>query len=61
MGVLLTPKTFWVDLKAIDFAADSGKHKTLDLSANPDHTFSGNATTDFREAKPFKFLGLPKS
>jgi hypothetical protein len=59
MRVLLTPNTFWVDLKAIDFAAESGKQETLDLRANPDHTFSGNATTDFREAKPFKFLGLP--
>jgi hypothetical protein len=59
MRVLLTPNTFRVDLKAIDFAADSGRVKTLDLGANQDHTFSGNATTDFREAKPCKFLGLP--
>jgi hypothetical protein len=59
MRVLLKPNTFRVDLKAIDFAADSRKVKTLDRGAHQDDTFSGNATTDFREAKPFKFLGLP--
>lgn len=55
----LTPNTFWVDLKAIDFSPQTGKVKKLDLGPNQDHTFSGDATTAFREAAPFKFLGLP--
>ncbi|MDW6024186.1 linear amide C-N hydrolase [Mesorhizobium sp. BAC0120] len=54
----LTPNTFWVDLKAIDFSADTGKVKKLDLGPNQNHTFSGDATKDFQEAQPFKFLGL---
>lgn len=56
----LTPNTFWVDLKAIDFDVDTGKVKKLDLGPNQDHTFSGDATAMFREARPFTFLGLPK-
>jgi choloylglycine hydrolase len=53
----LTPNTFWVDLKAIDFATETGKVKKLDLGENQDHTYSGNATNEFREAQPFRFLG----
>jgi choloylglycine hydrolase len=53
----LTPNTFWVDLKAIDFAVETGKVKKLDLGENQDHTYSGNATNEFREAQPFRFLG----
>lgn len=55
----LTPNTFWVDLKAIDFSAQTGKVKKLDLGPNQTRTYSGNATADFREAAPFKFEGLP--
>lgn len=55
----LTPNTFWVDLKAVDFSQQTGKVKKLDLGPNQDHIFSGDATTAFREAAPFKFLGLP--
>jgi len=54
----LTPNTFWVDLKAIDFSADTGKVMKLDLGPEQDHTYSGNATGAFREAEPFRFLGL---
>ncbi|WP_244490359.1 linear amide C-N hydrolase [Rhizobium sp. Root708] len=54
----LTPNTFWVDLKAIDFSRETGKVKRLDLGENQDHTYSGDATKDFKEAKPFIFLGL---
>ncbi|KQP74860.1 choloylglycine hydrolase [Methylobacterium sp. Leaf111] len=56
----LTPNTFWVDLKAIDFDAVTGTTKKLDLGPNQDHTFSGDATAMFRETKPFPFLGLPE-
>lgn len=54
----LTPNTFWVDLKALDFSADTGKVMRLDLGANQDHTYSGNATTDFKPSPAFQFLGL---
>ncbi len=55
----LTPNTFWVDLKAIDFSPQTGKVKKLDLGPNQDRTFSGDTTAAFRETAPFKFLGLP--
>lgn len=55
----LTPNTFWVNLNEIDFAKETGKVKKLDLGPNQDHTFAGDATKDFRETPPFKFLGLP--
>lgn len=55
----LTPNTFWVDLNTIDFSAERGKVKKLDLGPNQTHTYSGDATGDFREAAPFKFQGLP--
>ena len=54
----LTPNTFWVDLKAIDFSAENGQVKKLDLGENQDHTYSGDATSDFKEAEPFTFLGI---
>lgn len=54
----LTPNTFWVDLKAIDFSKGSGKVKKLDLGENQDHTYSGDATKEFKDSQPFKFLGL---
>ncbi|MGO9135199.1 MAG: linear amide C-N hydrolase [Methylovirgula sp.] len=55
----LTPNIFWVDLKEIDFSAETGKVRMLDLGPNQDRTYSGDATKDFKEAPPFKFLGLP--
>ena len=54
----LTPNTFWVDLKKIDFSPSSGKVMKLDLGADQSHTFSGDATTEFKPAKPFQFLGI---
>lgn len=56
----LTPNTFWVDLKKIDFFAATGKTKKLDLGPVQDHTFSGDATSQFVESAPFQFLGLSK-
>ena len=54
----LTPNTFWVDLNRIDFSETTGKVMKLDLGDNQDHTYSGDATGDFKRAEPFKFLGL---
>jgi choloylglycine hydrolase len=55
----LTPNVFWVNLKDIDFSPESGKVMKLDLGKDQRNTYSGNATKDFREAKPFQFMGLP--
>lgn len=54
----LTPNTFWIDLKALDFSAQTGKVLKLDLGPNQDHTFSGDATQQFRPSAPFRFLGI---
>ncbi len=54
----LTPNTFWVDLKALDFSKQTGKVLKLDLGPDQNHTFSGDATRNFRESAPFEFLGL---
>ena len=54
----LTPNTFWINLHNIDFSAASGKVMTLDLGKNQSHIYSGNAMANFKEAKPFNFLGL---
>lgn len=56
---VLTPNVFWVDLKAIDFSADKGKVKKLDLGPQQSNIFSGDATAQFKDAAPFKFLGKP--
>ncbi|WP_244146424.1 linear amide C-N hydrolase [Comamonas antarctica] len=55
----LTPNTFWVDLKALDFSAERGRVLKLDLGPNQDHPYAGNATPAFQPAEPFRFLGLP--
>lgn len=53
----MTPNTFWVDLKQIDF--DEGQEvQRLEFGPNQDHTFSGDATAEFQPADPFPFLGL---
>jgi hypothetical protein len=57
----LTPNTFWVDLKQVDFSSQTGKVKKLDLGKDQRSVFSGNAVKDFKEAEPFKFQGLSRS
>lgn len=54
----VTPNTFWITLKDIDFSAETGKVMKLDLGKNQSRTYAGNATKDFVAAKPFHFLGL---
>ncbi len=51
----LTPNTFWVDLKKIDFSEKAGVRK-LDLSDNK--TYSGEVSAEFKKSKPFQFMGL---
>lgn len=54
----LTPNTFWVDLKALDFSEKTGKVLKLDLGSDQSHTYSGDATRDFKPSAPFQFLGI---
>lgn len=51
----LTPNTFWVDLKKIDFS-EKASVKKLDLSNNK--TYSGETSGLFKDSKPFKFIGI---
>jgi penicillin V acylase-like amidase (Ntn superfamily) len=54
----LTPNTFWVDLNKVDFSPGA-KVLKLDLGKDQRNVFAGEALKDFKEAPPFKFLGLP--
>jgi penicillin V acylase-like amidase (Ntn superfamily) len=53
----LTPNTFWVNLKDVDFS-EGAKVMKLDLGKNQSHVFAGNVAKDFQVAAPFTFLGL---
>lgn len=52
---VLTPNTFWVDLKKLDLS-EKGSVKKLDLSNNK--TYSGEVSKSFNKAEPFTFLGI---
>ena len=54
----LTPNTFWVDLKDIDFSKETGKVLRLDLGPDQRNVFAGNTVKDFLPAEPFVFQGL---
>jgi penicillin V acylase-like amidase (Ntn superfamily) len=54
----LTPNTFWVDLKDVDFSKETGKVLKLDLGADQRNVFAGNAVKAFRPAEPFVFQGI---
>lgn len=55
----VTPNTFWVDLKRIDFSAGTGRVRMLDLGPNQSNVHAGDTTDAFVDAKPFRFLGVP--
>lgn len=52
----LTPNTFWVDLKKIDFATAAGTRK-LELGRDQDHVYAGDATGEIRGGET---LRLPR-
>lgn len=54
----LTPNIFWVDLTRLDFSESAGKVMKLDLGPDQTHIYSGVANDQFKETKPFTFLGL---
>lgn len=51
----LTPNTFWVDMKKIDFS-ENAKVRKLPLMNN--ETYSGETSGSFIEANPFRFMGI---
>lgn len=53
----MSPNTFWVDLKNIDFSKETGKVKKLDLGPNQRNIFAGEANDKFVDSQPFVFLG----
>ena len=54
----LTPSIFWVDLGRVDFSAETGEVKKLDLGPGQRNVFSGEVSADFEPSRPFKFLGI---
>ncbi|WP_415721301.1 linear amide C-N hydrolase [Photobacterium ganghwense] len=52
---VLSPNTFWVDLKQLDFS-ESSSAKMLDVSSG--QIYAGEVSAHFHDAKPFKFQGL---
>lgn len=54
----LTPNTFWVDLKKLDFSAGTGRTQVLLLGENQRNVFAGETSGQFKNARPFEFLGL---
>ncbi|WP_407638162.1 linear amide C-N hydrolase [Advenella mimigardefordensis] len=54
----LTPNVFWINLEKIDFSEKTGQVLKLDLGPEQSNIYSGMANSQFRPAKPFKFLGL---
>jgi choloylglycine hydrolase len=55
----LTPNTFWVNFKDVNFSAETGKVMKLDLGQEQRNVFSGNVAGKFEPSEPFHFLGLP--
>jgi len=53
----LTPNIFWVDLTKLDFSEETGKVMKLDLGPDQTHIYSSLVNDQFKETKPFKFLG----
>jgi choloylglycine hydrolase len=51
----LSPNTFWVDFKNIDFSEKAAVKK---LKLTGGEIYAGDAVNQFKEAKPFKFEGL---
>jgi penicillin V acylase-like amidase (Ntn superfamily) len=52
---VMTPNTFWVDFKKVDFS-EKASVKKLNLANH--QIYAGEATNNFVEAKPFQFIGL---
>lgn len=51
----ITPNTFWVDLKKVDFSENSGA-KVLRLTSG--EIYAGEVSANFVSSEPFRFQGL---
>ncbi|MCH6199963.1 linear amide C-N hydrolase [Aquiflexum sp. LQ15W] len=51
----LTPNTFWVDLKKLDFSPGA---KTKKLSVEKNETYAGESSAQFKTSMPFSFQGI---
>lgn len=51
----VTPNTFWVDLKKIDFSENSGARV---LKVTNAETYAGEVSAEFVSSEPFEFKGL---
>ena len=54
----LTPNTFWVDLSKFDLSEKTGKVLKLELGTDQTTIYSGMVNDQFKESKPFEFLGV---
>ncbi|WP_240673200.1 linear amide C-N hydrolase [Aequorivita ciconiae] len=52
---VLNPNVVWVEFSNLDF---SEKGKILKLSLDNNENYAGESSKDFKETKPFKFVGL---
>ena len=52
---VLTPNTFWVDMKKIDFSENASPKK---LVVGDEKTYEGDVSGSFINSAPFKFAGL---
>lgn len=52
----VSPNTFWVDLKDINF--NNGQTRKLELGPDQAKVYAGKANASFKTAKPFEFLGI---
>ncbi|MFG1365031.1 linear amide C-N hydrolase [Xanthobacter versatilis] len=53
----LAPNIFWIDLAQVDFSAETGTVRKLDLGPNQGNIFSGEVSSAFAPSAPFVFLG----
>lgn len=54
----MTPNTFWVDIRKVDFSKETGRVQKLDLGPHQSHTYSGEVSGSFVPAQPFVFQGI---
>ena len=50
-----TPNTFWVNLKNVNFKPKASVKK---LSVSKHETYAGEVSKEFKDTKPFQFLGI---
>ncbi len=54
----LTPNVFWVDLRKLDLSAETGKVLKSTSAPIKPTSIPARANDQFKEAAPFKFLGI---